>query len=141
MIQGIATGTELQTAWGPGVRVVKFFPAASLGGPAAVRALASIIPEMRFVPTGGIGKGDLRDYLAVLNTHPQAFPPDEPFSYNTGGYVDLAQVAERVGGTPFHDAARAPGTAPAPLPAPEDQRIDDAAHRLGHARPVGCGEP
>jgi 2-dehydro-3-deoxyphosphogluconate aldolase/(4S)-4-hydroxy-2-oxoglutarate aldolase len=33
-----------------------------------VRALASIIPEMRFVPTGGIGKGDLRDYLAVRAT-------------------------------------------------------------------------
>jgi 2-dehydro-3-deoxyphosphogluconate aldolase/(4S)-4-hydroxy-2-oxoglutarate aldolase len=68
MIPGIATATELQTAWNLGVRVVKFFPAASLGGPAAVRALASIIPEMRFVPTGGIRENDVVDYLAVPAT-------------------------------------------------------------------------
>ena len=68
MIPGIATATELQTAWKLRVRVVKFFPAASLGGTAAIRALSSILPEVRFVPTGGIREGDLADYLAVPAT-------------------------------------------------------------------------
>jgi 2-dehydro-3-deoxyphosphogluconate aldolase/(4S)-4-hydroxy-2-oxoglutarate aldolase len=68
MIPGIATATELKTAWDLGVRVVKFFPAASLGGPAAIRALSSIFPEARFVPTGGIRESDVPDYLAVPAT-------------------------------------------------------------------------
>jgi 2-dehydro-3-deoxyphosphogluconate aldolase/(4S)-4-hydroxy-2-oxoglutarate aldolase len=68
MIPGIATATELQSAWHSGVRAVKFFPAASLGGPAAIRALSSILPEMRFVPTGGVREDDLANYLAVPAT-------------------------------------------------------------------------
>jgi len=68
MIPGIATATELQIAWNLGARVVKFFPAASLGGPAAIRALSSILPEVRFLPTGGIRESDLPDYLAVPAT-------------------------------------------------------------------------
>jgi 2-dehydro-3-deoxyphosphogluconate aldolase/(4S)-4-hydroxy-2-oxoglutarate aldolase len=68
MIPGVATVTELQLAWKLGVRVVKFFPAAELGGAAAVRALSSIIPDMRFVPTGGIRETDLAAYLGVPAT-------------------------------------------------------------------------
>jgi 2-dehydro-3-deoxyphosphogluconate aldolase/(4S)-4-hydroxy-2-oxoglutarate aldolase len=68
MIPGIATATELQRATSDGARIVKFFPASSLGGAAAVRALSSIAPEARFVPTGGISESDLPDYLAVPAT-------------------------------------------------------------------------
>ena len=46
------------------------------------------------------------DYLAVLDGHPQHFPPGERFAYCNGGYVVLALVAERVAGTPFPDLVR-----------------------------------
>jgi CubicO group peptidase (beta-lactamase class C family) len=43
------------------------------------------------------------DYLAVLDGHPQKFPPGERFAYCNSGYVVLALIAERVAGTPFPD--------------------------------------
>jgi CubicO group peptidase (beta-lactamase class C family) len=42
-------------------------------------------------------------FLAVLDRHPQAFPPGERFAYNNGGYVVLALIAERASGVPFHE--------------------------------------
>lgn len=46
------------------------------------------------------------DYLAVLDGHPQRFPPGERFEYSNGGYVTLALIAERVGAAAFHDLVR-----------------------------------
>jgi 2-dehydro-3-deoxyphosphogluconate aldolase/(4S)-4-hydroxy-2-oxoglutarate aldolase len=62
---GIATASELQAAWNFGLEFVKVFPASTIGGPAALRMLASICAGMRFMPTGGIGVDDLADYLAI----------------------------------------------------------------------------
>jgi 2-dehydro-3-deoxyphosphogluconate aldolase/(4S)-4-hydroxy-2-oxoglutarate aldolase len=36
-----------------------------LGGPAFVRTLSSVWPDMRFMPTGGVTEATMRDYLAV----------------------------------------------------------------------------
>ena len=41
-------------------------------------------------------------YLAVLAGHEQVFAPGSRFSYNNGGFVVLALIAERVSGVPFH---------------------------------------
>ena len=65
VLPGAVTATEVQAALELGVRTVKFFPAGSWGGPGAVAALAAPFPDVRFVPTGGIGAADLADYLAV----------------------------------------------------------------------------
>lgn len=65
VVPGIATATELMRARSLGLRTVKFFPAESSGGPAAIAALASVFPEMRFVPTGGIGSDRAADYAAL----------------------------------------------------------------------------
>lgn len=62
---GVATATELQRAYETGLRVVKVFPASTVGGPAALRAFSSTYPTIRFIPTGGIDETNLRDYLAV----------------------------------------------------------------------------
>ena len=42
-------------------------------------------------------------FLAVLGGHPARFPPGEQFTYNNGGYVVLALLAERASGIAFHD--------------------------------------
>ena len=43
------------------------------------------------------------DYLQVLDGHPQVSPPGERFTYNNGGFVVLALIAERAAGVPFPD--------------------------------------
>jgi 2-dehydro-3-deoxyphosphogluconate aldolase/(4S)-4-hydroxy-2-oxoglutarate aldolase len=65
VIPGIATATEAIAAITLGVRVVKFFPAESSGGAAAVRAFASVFPDLRFIPTGGIDEARAGDYLSI----------------------------------------------------------------------------
>ncbi|MFI0843123.1 bifunctional 4-hydroxy-2-oxoglutarate aldolase/2-dehydro-3-deoxy-phosphogluconate aldolase [Mesorhizobium sp. IMUNJ 23232] len=47
------------------VDLLKFFPAEASGGPAFITALAGPYPGIRFIPTGGIGRKNLSDYLAV----------------------------------------------------------------------------
>jgi 2-dehydro-3-deoxyphosphogluconate aldolase/(4S)-4-hydroxy-2-oxoglutarate aldolase len=63
LIEAGFTPTELVAAGAP-TRPVKLFPA-SLGGPAHVRAMLTVLPGSRIIPTGGIAPGDVRDYLAA----------------------------------------------------------------------------
>jgi 2-dehydro-3-deoxyphosphogluconate aldolase / (4S)-4-hydroxy-2-oxoglutarate aldolase len=64
-LPGAATATEVMAALAAGVRVVKFFPAATSGGPSAVAALAAPFGDVRFVPTGGITADNAAEYLAI----------------------------------------------------------------------------
>ena len=64
-LPGAVTATEVQAALELGVSTVKFFPAGSSGGAAAVAALAAPFGGVWFVPTGGIGPKNLADYLAL----------------------------------------------------------------------------
>ena len=45
-------------------------------------------------------------YLAVLDGYETVSKPGERFSYNNGGYVVLALIAERASGMPFHELVR-----------------------------------
>lgn len=62
---GIATATEAMAARNLGLRAVKFFPASIAGGVPALKALGSVFRELRFMPTGGIGPGNLAEFLAL----------------------------------------------------------------------------
>jgi len=66
-IPGVATASEVQLAVDAGLTVVKFFPAEASGGYAALRALAEVFVEVRFVPTGGLTAEIAARYLE----HPQ----------------------------------------------------------------------
>src|SRR3954469_7700861 len=61
---GVATPTEIQMAMDEGVEVVKFFPAESIGGIKALKAMAAPYSMVRFIPTGSITLEKLPDYLA-----------------------------------------------------------------------------
>jgi 2-dehydro-3-deoxyphosphogluconate aldolase / (4S)-4-hydroxy-2-oxoglutarate aldolase len=65
VIPGAVTATEITAALDEGVRVVKFFPAATMGGTAALRALAGPFPMVRFIPTGGVTPGNMAEYLGL----------------------------------------------------------------------------
>lgn len=60
---GCATPTDLEMALEHGLRVVKFFPAETLGGVKTLKAFSGPYGGIRFIPTGGIGPENLREYL------------------------------------------------------------------------------
>jgi 2-dehydro-3-deoxyphosphogluconate aldolase / (4S)-4-hydroxy-2-oxoglutarate aldolase len=65
VLPGAVTATEVQAALDLGLDTVKFFPAGTSGGSAAIAALAAPFAGVRFVPTGGVGPGNLDQYLAL----------------------------------------------------------------------------
>jgi 2-dehydro-3-deoxyphosphogluconate aldolase/(4S)-4-hydroxy-2-oxoglutarate aldolase len=65
LIPGVMTPTEVMVAVDAGHNVLKFFPAQAAGGAAMLRALAAPFPDVRFVPTGGIGASELADFLSI----------------------------------------------------------------------------
>jgi len=65
VIPGTATATEVLTAMDRGLTLLKFFPAAAMGGPPALQALSGPFPSIEFVPTGGITAASMNDYLAL----------------------------------------------------------------------------
>ncbi|MGC9419236.1 MAG: bifunctional 4-hydroxy-2-oxoglutarate aldolase/2-dehydro-3-deoxy-phosphogluconate aldolase [Rhodovulum sp.] len=68
LLPGAATATEAMALLEKGYRVQKFFPAEAAGGVAALKALASPLPQIHFCPTGGVGPANAADYLALPNT-------------------------------------------------------------------------
>ena len=67
LIPGIATVSELMTGLQRGYDHFKFFPAEAAGGIPMLKAIAGPFPKVTFCPTGGIGLGNYREYLALGN--------------------------------------------------------------------------
>lgn len=65
VLPGAVTATEIQAALDLGIDTVKFFPAGTSGGTAAIKALAAPFGGVRFVPTGGISAANLDEYLSI----------------------------------------------------------------------------
>lgn len=65
LMLGALTPTEVRAALTAGADVVKVFPASSVGGPAHIRALRSVLPDVAFCPTGGVEPGNVAAYLAA----------------------------------------------------------------------------
>jgi 2-dehydro-3-deoxyphosphogluconate aldolase/(4S)-4-hydroxy-2-oxoglutarate aldolase len=61
IIPGVFTGTEVGRALRLGCTLLKLFPASSVG-PGYIKALAGPFPQVEFIPTGGVGAGDLASY-------------------------------------------------------------------------------
>lgn len=65
LMLGALTPTEVRAALAAGADVVKVFPASSAGGPAHVKALRSVFPDVVFCPTGGVDARNVPDYIAA----------------------------------------------------------------------------
>lgn len=65
LMLGALTPTEVRAALQAGADVVKVFPASSTGGPAHIKALASVFPGVAFCPTGGVEPGNVAAYLSA----------------------------------------------------------------------------
>ena len=63
-LPGAYTATEVLTATDSGARLVKLFPAQPAGIP-YLRALQGPLPDVGFVPTGGVGLADIAGFLGA----------------------------------------------------------------------------
>ena len=61
---GCVTPTEIMAALELGITVVKFFPANIYGGLKAMKALSAPFPQVKFIPTGGVDKNNIDEFLA-----------------------------------------------------------------------------
>ena len=61
---GCVTPTEIMQALELGITTVKFFPANIYGGLSALKALAAPFPQIKFIPTGGVDRGNIEEFLA-----------------------------------------------------------------------------
>lgn len=61
---GCVTPTEIMAALDLGITTVKFFPANVYGGLKAMKALAAPFPQIKFIPTGGVNRENIDEFLA-----------------------------------------------------------------------------
>ena len=61
---GCVTPTEIMQALELGITTVKFFPANVYGGLKAMKALAAPFPQIKFIPTGGVDRSNIDEFLA-----------------------------------------------------------------------------
>ena len=61
---GCVTPAEIMTALEYGITTVKFFPANIYGGLKALKALSAPFPQVRFIPTGGVDRSNIDEFLA-----------------------------------------------------------------------------
>ena len=70
---GCVTPTEITSALGYGINVLKFFPANVFGGLSAMAALSGPFGNVKFIPTGGVGPENMREFVSA------------PFVFAVGG--------------------------------------------------------
>ena len=70
---GCVTPTEIMAALNHGLKMVKFFPANVYGGLNAMENLAAPFVGIKFLPTGGVNSGNIKEYI------------DAPFIHAVGG--------------------------------------------------------
>jgi 2-dehydro-3-deoxyphosphogluconate aldolase/(4S)-4-hydroxy-2-oxoglutarate aldolase len=61
-IPGALTPTEILTAWESGADLVKVFPA-TVGGPGYISDLLAPLPQVRLVPSGGVGLSNAGEFI------------------------------------------------------------------------------
>ncbi|NLG25248.1 MAG: bifunctional 4-hydroxy-2-oxoglutarate aldolase/2-dehydro-3-deoxy-phosphogluconate aldolase [Clostridiales bacterium] len=65
VIPGCPTTSDIERALSLGITNVKFFPAETMGGAAAIKAISAPYSMVRFMPTGGVTETNLNQYLAL----------------------------------------------------------------------------
>jgi 2-dehydro-3-deoxyphosphogluconate aldolase/(4S)-4-hydroxy-2-oxoglutarate aldolase len=66
-VPGIMTPSELSAAMRRGAKVVKLFPAGTIGGPEALKSIGAPFAHLgiKYVPTGGVSPANMADWLKV----------------------------------------------------------------------------
>lgn len=69
VLPGTATPSEALTAYEAGFTRMKLFPAAVVGGVAMLKGIGAPMPQLRFMPTGGVKPDNMAEYLALPNVY------------------------------------------------------------------------
>lgn len=64
---GVDSTMGIETAIEHGIKTMKFFPAAELGGPKWIKAMAGPYFDIKFIPTGGVTLDNLGEYVKIPN--------------------------------------------------------------------------
>ncbi len=64
IVPGINNPSGIEQALSLGLDTVKFFPAENSGGLGMLKAMSAPYGKVKFMPTGGIGPANIRDYLS-----------------------------------------------------------------------------
>jgi 2-dehydro-3-deoxyphosphogluconate aldolase/(4S)-4-hydroxy-2-oxoglutarate aldolase len=64
-VPGVCTPSEVEKALHLGLDTVKFFPAEAAGGVKMLKALSGPYHNLKVMPTGGVNKDNINDYLAL----------------------------------------------------------------------------
>ena len=67
VLPGTVSPADVEGALSFGLSVCKFFPAEAYGGVKTLKALAGPYAGVKFMPTGGVNAGNMRDYLDLPN--------------------------------------------------------------------------
>ena len=64
---GVMTPSEVSAAVRRGCRLMKFFPAGTIGGPSALDGISAPFAHLglRFIPTGGVSEANMGDWLKL----------------------------------------------------------------------------
>jgi 2-dehydro-3-deoxyphosphogluconate aldolase/(4S)-4-hydroxy-2-oxoglutarate aldolase len=57
------TPTEIYNAWQSGADVVKVFPCGAVGGASYIKAVKSVFPDIKLMPTGGVNIETIKSFL------------------------------------------------------------------------------
>jgi 2-dehydro-3-deoxyphosphogluconate aldolase/(4S)-4-hydroxy-2-oxoglutarate aldolase len=66
-LPGVATSSEAMRMRRAGFDHLKFFPAEPSGGIEFLKAIAPVLPDLKFCTTGGINRANAESYLALPN--------------------------------------------------------------------------
>lgn len=69
ILPGAITPSEMIQGLNLGLNILKFFPAETMGGLKAIRAMSDPFPQLKFIPTGGINMANAADYLHAEKIH------------------------------------------------------------------------
>ncbi|MEG0360082.1 MAG: bifunctional 4-hydroxy-2-oxoglutarate aldolase/2-dehydro-3-deoxy-phosphogluconate aldolase [Longicatena sp.] len=67
ILPGVSTATEIELALSHDLHEMKFFPAQSSGGAQKIKDLSAPYADIRIMPTGGINKSNMHEYLSLPN--------------------------------------------------------------------------
>ncbi|MCK0068461.1 bifunctional 4-hydroxy-2-oxoglutarate aldolase/2-dehydro-3-deoxy-phosphogluconate aldolase [Kordiimonas laminariae] len=91
-LPGVASISEAMQAKEWGFTELKFFPASVSGGPAFLKAVGSVLPDLTFCPTGGVTPSTADDYRVLANVATVGGSWITP--RGEGGTIDLVKVKE-----------------------------------------------
>jgi 2-dehydro-3-deoxyphosphogluconate aldolase/(4S)-4-hydroxy-2-oxoglutarate aldolase len=96
-IPGALTPTEIMHAISEQCRVIKIFPAGSVGGAKYLKALSGPFPNLALIPTGGVNFSNVAEYLTA-GAFAIGAGSDliDPAALRSGDYLRISQAAREL---------------------------------------------